>query len=715
MAYLLKVESLSIYTTCTAYEIEYMKNIDRKELLGILFVSLLPIFVFWGYLVGQTAPPWDFFGDYYTQAYSWWDLGSFFKPTTYLPYLVSGFPSHLGLQVSSYYLPVGLIAEFGEYTILNAARLQAVTVSFGIIGVFLLAKKFELDLLPRFIVSIGYFFTAGFFSNASHIDIVRAWSFFPWLLLFLFPIYKNKYIILPFISLAWFQFFVGAYPGNLASFAYLFFLFSTILVTVFKIKFIDLAKWYSLTLVPGILLSSIKWIPFLTSGNGPVIGNQVKVNLGIFSTIFFPYGGTGQSGDVFLPNDLTQRTFFIIPLVFMLAFFAYKNKKIIITGLGFVLFSIILGIDFVNIPKWQEYLPLLEISRFRTIDFKPGISFGIALLAGSGLQNLMKFNLFNSNVKEKVQIIFKLFLAYASALIVLLIGKSYDFTQPDNKFTLNLVAFSSVLIFFLIITNKKLKIFVSFLIVISSIYLGLSWANYFKDPWQVPRAGTENLYFGLEVSEIIKSKEPIRMSYREKRVGPNLPIPYPGEMIIQFWNSNEIKRTYSTGGYVTIKGEPNFDKYVQYALDNDYSKVIDFLSQESRILFVDEKEKDIDKCLAFNLCNLENIKYKFISYSPGELIVTMDPLSKNYKLIVNEIGWRGWVAESCDKNEMCQQIKVGNQEENLLLNANLPKGTSKLTFKFETPYLKISWYIFYTTILVLLIYVFTMIFKKHRS
>ena len=153
------------------------------------------------------------------RSYSWWDLGSFFNPTTYLPYLVSGFPSHLGLQVSSFYLPVGLIAEFGEYTILNAARLQAITISIGLVGVFLLSKKFDLNVISRMIVSVGYFFSAGFFSNASHIDIVRAWSFFPWLLLLMFPINKIRFLTLPVISLIWFQFFVGAYPGNLASFA----------------------------------------------------------------------------------------------------------------------------------------------------------------------------------------------------------------------------------------------------------------------------------------------------------------------------------------------------------------------------------------------------------------------------------------------------------------------------------------------------------------
>ena len=107
-----------------------LKSRLAKESLSILFVFGFTLFVFRGYLSGEVAPPWDFYGDYYTQAFSWWDLGSFFQPTSYMPYLISGYPAHLGLQFSAFYLPVGFIAEFSQYTIVNAARLQAITIAF---------------------------------------------------------------------------------------------------------------------------------------------------------------------------------------------------------------------------------------------------------------------------------------------------------------------------------------------------------------------------------------------------------------------------------------------------------------------------------------------------------------------------------------------------------------------------------------------------------
>jgi hypothetical protein len=136
-------------------------------------------------------------------------------------------------------------------------------------------------------------------------------------------------------------------------------------------------------------MSGLKWIPFLISSSGPQIQNQVKVNLGIFSTIFFPYGGSGQSGDLVLPNDLTQRTFFVIPLILFLAAFARGNKLIATVGAIFLASSIILGIDFPFFSHWQENLPLMDLSRFRTIDFKPGISISLSLLAAVGLDNII--------------------------------------------------------------------------------------------------------------------------------------------------------------------------------------------------------------------------------------------------------------------------------------------------------------------------------------
>ena len=668
------------------------------------FVFIFTLYVFRGYILGDSVPPWDFFGDYFTQAYSWWDLGSFFNPTSYLPYLISGYPSHLGLQFSGYYLPVGIVAEFFEYTILNAARLQALTIALGIVGVYFFARKWKITNGSATVAAIGYLFSAGFFSNASHIDVVRAWAFLPWLLLALSPLEKIRFWAIPFVSILWFQFFVGAYPGNIVSFAYLILIYCVVLFMFNKDKIKIMLTWYLLTVIPGILLSGLKWIPFLISGTGPQVQNQVKVNLGIFSTIFFPYGGTGQSGDLVLPNDLTQRTFFIIPILLLLAAFARNNKFLITVSVALLSSSIMLGIDFPFIAHWQENLPLLDVSRFRTIDFKPGISLSVCLLAAVGLDNLIfRGRLFPKFKNNKIE-----YIQYALAALVVFfatfVGSNIGFTDQDVRKAYTWIAISilSIGLIFIFLKLKAIRVINLFILVVVC-YTGVSWTNSFKNPWQVPRVPTENLYFGNEVNNIIAAANPKEIESRPARVGPNLPIPYPGEMIIQFWNSNDLYRTYSTAGYVTIKGEENFNKYIEYALDEKNYKVIDFLQKESQILITNLENQNVDECVVLEKCDFIENKSDFVSFSPGSFIVKLNPLKNDQRLIVNEIGWRGWQGKACTSEGECQKITIADQESNLLLNATLPKDTINVEFEYKTPGMLWTWIIFWVTIVFVLI------------
>jgi hypothetical protein len=681
-----------------------LKSRLAKESLSILFVFGFTLFVFRGYLSGEVAPPWDFYGDYYTQAYSWWDLGSFFHPTSYMPYLISGYPAHLGLQFSAFYLPVGFIAEIFEYTIINAARLQAITIALGIVGVYVFSRRWGISNGSSIVASFGYLFSAGFFSNASHIDIVRAWAFLPWLLLLLSPVKNFRWWKILIAVFVWFQFFVGAYPGNIASFAYLFLFFSSLLMFFNRDKIRNLLYWYSITVIPGLLMSGLKWIPFLISSSGPQIQNQVKVNLGIFSTIFFPYGGTGQSGDLVLPNDLTQRTFFVIPLILFLTAFARGNKFLTTASVLFLAGSIILGIDFPFFGNWQENLPLLDLSRFRTIDFKPGISLSLSLLAAIGLDQIItRKRMFPKLIDLKYEFLQYLLIAFIT-ISSIVIGRRVGFSDQDISVTYSWLWLSLFVIFLIFGAVKfDLQKVTKGLVITSICFIGISWADSFKDPWQVPRVPTENLYFSGNVDEIISESQSIDLVIRPERNGPALPIPYPGEMIIQFWNSNDLNRNYSTGGYVTIKGNKNFEKYVEYALDADKSKVISFLQKGSAVIFLNNSLPYADDCFVSKVCELKKVTYEYVNYSPGNFKIKIDDLVEPTKVVVNEIGWKGWSAKACDANLNCSVIKVENQDKELLLNAVVPVGTRFLTFEYVTPGLKFAWIIFWVTFLATLI------------
>ena len=73
------------------------------------------------------------------------------------------------------------------------------------------------------------------------------------------------------------------------------------------------------------------------------------------------------------------------------------------------------------------------------------------------------------------------------------------------------------------------------------------------------------------------------------------------------------------------------------------------------------------------------------------------------KVVVNEIGWKGWSARACDANLKCSVLKVENQDKELLLNVVVPAGTRFLTFEYVTPGLNYAWIIFWVTVLITII------------
>jgi hypothetical protein len=65
-----------------------------------------------------------------------------------------------------------------------------------------------------------------------------------------------------------------------------------------------------------------------------------------------------------------------------------------------------------------------------------------------------------------------------------------------------------------------LQIAIQGIVIASVCFIGISWANSFQNPWQVPRVPTENLYFGSDVNELIANQLDKTIISRPERVGP---------------------------------------------------------------------------------------------------------------------------------------------------------------------------------------------------
>jgi len=149
----------------------------------------------------------------------------------WIPYDAVGYPAILNPQLGLFYPPFWIVALFRlQYTLHLANIIQVLHVLFGSVGLFLLARRLFKSNLVSLIGAAAFGLFGGFFSNAEHPDIIRAFSWIPWLLLLLlldpdfrmvrlgsrsFPTrLRCRNLLLP-LALSWFI--CGAYPGVVVS------------------------------------------------------------------------------------------------------------------------------------------------------------------------------------------------------------------------------------------------------------------------------------------------------------------------------------------------------------------------------------------------------------------------------------------------------------------------------------------------------------------
>ena len=156
-------------------------TIEGMVVLAVIIALELAVFA--DYFSGKSIPAGDFISAYNFEAYSWWHDGSFFDPTQWMPLMWGGYPSVSNLQNSSFYLPVGLMAALTPFTLHTSAILSALHVAFGSIGIYVFSRRWGITPRAAMIGLVSWFFAIGFYSNAAHLDIMRAYAWLPWVLL----------------------------------------------------------------------------------------------------------------------------------------------------------------------------------------------------------------------------------------------------------------------------------------------------------------------------------------------------------------------------------------------------------------------------------------------------------------------------------------------------------------------------------------------------
>lgn len=370
--------------------------------VGLFVLALQNILIFWPHYVGSASFLNDFTRIIYPMSAFWITLVQHGVFPEWTSFQTMGMPFVLTMQSGVFYPPLWLFAIFKiPYTLHMAAIVQVLHVLWGAIGCWLYLRLLGRSMGAALFAAIAFQFFGGFYSNSEHSDIIRAFSFIPWLFwgVQLMPD-QNKLLgrnwFTPLIVML---FVTGAYQGNLVAHMFVLGMFWAMswahlhgqkkkpgrLVATLHIQIVAL-------LLLGLALSAVYLLPTLAlkswlARDSVWTGQTANWPLSYWNTLIMP---SNADGLFILPSMLSA---FVTVPVFCLLFlisrdFCKQNWLwICITVFAFAMAS---GTHLFVYPWLVKFFPLLGASRFPSSDYRGLMCFGLILLASGLLDDYVK-------------------------------------------------------------------------------------------------------------------------------------------------------------------------------------------------------------------------------------------------------------------------------------------------------------------------------------
>jgi hypothetical protein len=137
---------------------------------------------YWRHWSGQETFPYDFCDGYYAGTAYWIASVEAGEWPHWMPYQSMGFPFAMNVQSGMGYPPLwGFPLVKMQYTLHAATAMQALHVFLGGLGMFFLVRACWRQSWPAGLAAVAFELFGGFFSNAQHPDIIRAFALMPWL------------------------------------------------------------------------------------------------------------------------------------------------------------------------------------------------------------------------------------------------------------------------------------------------------------------------------------------------------------------------------------------------------------------------------------------------------------------------------------------------------------------------------------------------------
>lgn len=184
---------------------------------AIAFLGMVNVVTFRNHYFGNECFPWDFWKLYYAIIPFWTTSVSQHVLPEWVPFEGMGYPFFINLQSSFFYPPLWFfVLPAIHYSLHAAVIMQCLHVFWGACGAFFLLRVLTDDWRSALFGALAYHFFGGFYSNAEHMDVVRAYAWLPWL--FWGATVKGRLHIRNLLLPAIFYCVVTAsYPGNMMS------------------------------------------------------------------------------------------------------------------------------------------------------------------------------------------------------------------------------------------------------------------------------------------------------------------------------------------------------------------------------------------------------------------------------------------------------------------------------------------------------------------
>lgn len=681
----------------------------RRGITVFAVLVFLQVVMFWQFYAGIGIPPYDFLGAYAGDAFVWWTDGAFFAPPEWIPYVWGGYPSASGLQNSAWYLPTGIVAMFGTYNLHAAAILAAIHVAFGACGMYLLLRAFRVDFFISLFGAVALFFGVGFFSNASHIDIARAYAWLPWVLWILTPLWPwRKWWSIPLASLLLWQAITGIYPGIAVSSVYVLIPWILMLSLVFKPKFSEYVLPAALAGVTALLLSMPRVLPYLLLNDG---SSEPAPEASLFSGSVLGTMLFGYRYDYDIPNDLTMRSLFVPVTVIVLALFARWSDPICKVAFALVGPAVLLGMPFWPWFSAVQHLPGLQLSRFSMSDFKVFMVVGAILLAVSGLRTLCS----RARVARPA---LGLVLSIATAWVILLGFTVLAIRGPQAKvdtvppllLLATAVSLVTAYVAFDVVASRQQslaaarcrarEVLVASVIVLTGVS-GAVWAYGTAGPWLVDRVPAEMAAYGATVDELVAARQarPTGLAQRPARAAVQSGFEQ-ADLYASQGNAAFFNGEYSLPGYVNLKRSESHVALMEALLDPNIGPYFaDFMAMPGAMLATESdglvELEALRSCTERYDCGIDVTP---VAYDVDRFVYRVDVLDQT-TVTLNEAFFPGWKATACVTAEQCHTLRVTGSEAGTIM-LDLPAGQYDVTLQYEAPGRKTAWLLFSSGVLL---------------